>query len=239
MSSGTLSVLALSLQGNVAVFALGSRRAFVAQHLERGRQRLARLARLDYVVHVAALRGNVRVGKSLGIFVDQLLHLRCFVFGGRELAPEDRLNGAFGAHHGDFCGGPCKVDVGPDMFARHDVVRAAVRLPGDNRNFRHRRFGVGVEQFGSVKNDSTVLLIRAGQKAGNVDEGDQRDVECIAEAHEADGLDGGARIEHAGEHVWLIADDSYGLPVYSSEAADDVRRVKRLDLYEITVVDDA
>ena len=41
------------------------------------------------------------------------------------------------------------------------------------------------QQLGAVADDAAVLLLRAGQKAGHVFEGDQRNVEAVAEADEA------------------------------------------------------
>src|SRR5258707_15705405 len=52
------------------------RRVFVAlglEHLQRVDQLFARFARLDDGVHVAALGGNVRIGKALAKFFDLLL----------------------------------------------------------------------------------------------------------------------------------------------------------------------
>jgi hypothetical protein len=55
-----------------------------------------------------------------------------------------------------------------------------------------------------VLDDAAVLLVGAGQEAGHVLEGDQRDVEGVAEAHEARALDRGVDVEHAGEDAgWL------------------------------------
>ena len=61
-----------------------------------------------------------------------------------------------------------------------------------------------------------------GRKPGHVDEGDQRDVERVAGAHEAGRLLGGLDVEHAGEHHRLVADDADGVAVDAGEAAHDV-----------------
>ena len=43
-----------------------------------------------------------------------------------------------------------------------------------------------------------IFLVGARQEARHVDEGDQRDVERIAKAHEAGGFARGVAVEHAG-----------------------------------------
>ena len=78
-----------------------------------------------------------------------------------------------------------------------------------------------------------------GQEARHVDEGDERDVEGVAEAHEARGLDRAVDVEHAREHLRLVGDDADGAPVEAREADDDVLRAVLVDLEERAVVDDA
>jgi hypothetical protein len=51
--------------------------------------------------------------------------------------------------------------------------------------------------------------VRAGQEAGHVHERDERDVEGVAEAHEARRLDARVDVEHAGQHLGLVADDAH------------------------------
>ena len=78
-----------------------------------------------------------------------------------------------------------EVHVGADVLAAHDDVGAAVGLARDHRDLRHRRLAEGVEQLGAVRDDAAVLLVDARQEARHVDEGDDRQVEGVAEAHEA------------------------------------------------------
>jgi hypothetical protein len=55
-----------------------------------------------------------------------------------------------------------------------------------------------------VRDDAAVLLVGAGQEARHVLERDERDVEAVAEAHEARGLDARVDVEAPGEHAgWL------------------------------------
>ena len=63
----------------------------------------------------------------------------------------------------------------------------------------HRGLGEGVEQFRAIANDAAVLLLHAGKKPGHILERDQRNVECVAEAHEARRLYTRIDVEHAGK----------------------------------------
>ena len=150
----------------------------------------------------------------------------------------DDVDRAFGTHDGDLGGRPGVVHVGADVLGGHDAIGAAVGFAGDDGDFGHRGFGERVEQLGAVLDDSAVLLLRAGQKAGDVFEGDQRNVEAVAEAHEARAFDRGVDVERAGQHRGLIGDDADGLAVEARESDDDVLRVVLVDLEEIAVVDD-
>ena len=78
-----------------------------------------------------------------------------------------------------------------------------------------------------------------GQEARHVDERDERDVEGVAGAHEARGLDRRVDVEHAGERLRLVADDADGVAAEPREAADDVLGEALVHLEELAVVDDA
>ena len=73
--------------------------------------------------------------------------------------------------------------------------------------------GVGEQHLGAVADDAAVLLLHAGQEAGHVHEGQQRNVEGVAEADEARRLVGGVDIQHAGLHAGLVGDDADGAAV--------------------------
>src|SRR5205814_273832 len=86
---------------------------------------------------------------------------------------------------GDAARGPREVDIGAQVLRAHGDVGAAVGLAQDQRDLRHRGLGVGVNELGAVRDDAAVLLRRARQVTGDVDEAEDRDVEAIAEPHEA------------------------------------------------------
>ena len=84
------------------------------------------------------------------------------------------------------------------MFGGHDAVGASVGFAGDYRDFGDGGFGEGVEELGSVLDDSSVFLGGAGEEAGNVFEGDQGNVEAVAEADEAGSFNGGIDVQRSG-----------------------------------------
>ena len=86
--------------------------------------------------------------------------------------------------------------------------------------------------------EAAIFLARARQEAGHIDEGDQRDREAIAEAHEARRLAAGIGIEHAGEHHRLVGDKADGGAFDAAEADDDVLRETLLELEELALVGD-
>src|SRR6476620_11713543 len=70
--------------------------------------------------------------------------------------------------------------------------------------------------------EPAILLVGAGKESWNFDEGDDRNVEAVAEADEARGLPRGVAIEHAGKHHRLIGDDADGAPLEPREAHHNV-----------------
>ncbi len=153
-----------------------------------------------------------------------------------ELALVENVHGAFRSHHRDLRGRPRVVEVGPNVLARHDAIRAAVRLARDHRDLRHGRFREGEQQLGTVADDAAVFLHRAGQEAWHVFEGDERNVERIAEAHEPRALHRRVDVERAGEHRRLVRDDANRPAVQAREAHQDVLRVMLMHFEEVALV---
>ena len=125
-----------------------------------------------------------------------------------------------------------------DRSGVHDQERTAVGLSRDHRHPRDRRFGERVEQFGAVADDAVVLLSDAGEEPGNVDHGDERDVERVAEADESCGLLRSGDVERSGERSRLVPDDADRVSIEPGESDDDVRGEVLVHLIELTVVDD-
>src|SRR5439155_9201530 len=88
----------------------------------------------------------------------------------------------------------------------------------------------GEQELGPVPDDAPVLLLRAGEESGHVDEGEERDVEAVAEPHEASGLDRRVDVERAREDLRLVPDDADGSALEAGEAHYDVLRPSFVDL---------
>ena len=97
---------------------------------------------------------------------------------------------------------------------------------------------IGEEQFGAVLDDAAEFLLRAGQEAGDVFEGNQRNVEGVAEAHEARGFDAGVDVENAREECGLIGDDTHRAAVEARKSDDNIFGEVLVDFEEVAVVDD-
>ena len=77
-----------------------------------------------------------------------------------------------------------------------------------------------------------------GRKPGHVLEGDQRDVERIAEADEARAFDRGVDVERAGQVRRLVGDDADGSPAEPRKADDDVLGEVLVHLEKVPIVCD-
>ena len=197
----------------------------------------AGVGRVDHVVDVAALGRHVGVGVALGVLLDQLGPPGRGVVGLGQLAAVDDLDRPLGTHDRQLGRRPGEGQVGADGLGVHDHVGAAVGLAGDDLDPRHRRLAVGVEQLGPVADDAAVLLVGAGHEPGHVDEGDQRDVEGVAGAHEAGRLLRRVDVEHAGQDRRLVAHDADDPAVDAGEAAGDRHGPVGVDLEVVAVVD--
>src|SRR3546814_17045994 len=85
--------------------------------------------------------------------------------------------------------------------------------------------------------DAVKFLRGAGQKARDVDEGDDRNLERVAEADEARRFLRRIDVEHAREHERLVRDAADRATLDAPEAADDVSGMRWLPLEEIALVD--
>src|SRR5690606_27288617 len=93
-------------------------------------------------------------------------------------------------------------------------------------------------EFRSAADDTRPFLVCAGKVAGNVDESDDRDGERIAEAHEAARLLTRLDVQGSRHLRGLVGDDADRTSFDAAETDDDVRCEQRLNLDEVTIVDD-
>src|SRR5580704_10845177 len=178
-------------QRNVAMLFTWISVALVFQGAERGDNAETSFRRLDDGIDVALLGSDERVGEAVAKFGDFFLAktipigLGDFV----QFALVDDVHGALRTHYSNFGGGPCEVGVGADVLAGHDAIRAAVRFAGYDRDFRDGGFREGKKKLRAVLDDPAKLLLRPGQKAGNVFKGDEWNIEGVAETDEAGALE--------------------------------------------------
>ncbi len=155
------------------MFFLGVGVALVFEGAERGDDFLAGGGGLDDGVDVALVGGDERIGEAFAEFGDFFL-AQGFALGFWnffKLTFVNDVDGAFRSHDCNFRGGPGEVGVGADVLAGHDAIGAAVGFAGDDGDFRDGGLGKGEEEFCAVADDAAEFLLRAGQKAGNVFEG--------------------------------------------------------------------
>ena len=90
-----------------------------------------------------------------------------------------------------------------------------------------------------MKDDAVVLLLCAGKEAGHVNEGEDRNVESVAETDEAGTLAARVAVEHTGKNLGLVGNHTYGRAAHTGETYDEVLGIISVDLEEFAVVDDA
>src|SRR4030095_11212612 len=83
-----------------------------------------------------------------------------------------------------------------------------------------------------------MLLLNAGQEAGHVFEGNERNIETIAEPDETRGFYRRVDIENAGQERRLICNDTNRAPIEPRKAYANVWRVVLLHFEKVTVIDD-
>ncbi len=84
--------------------------------------------------------------------------------------------------------------------------------------------------------DAAIFLRGAGHEARYIDQRQDRDVEGIAEAHEARALGRGIDVQAAGQHHRLVGDHADCRAFHADEADDDVLRILRLQFEEVAFV---
>src|SRR5260370_37680386 len=115
-------------QRDVAVFFLGVGVALGFQGAEGGDDSGAGGGGLDDGVDVAALGGYKGIGEAVAEFGD-FFAAHGFAFRLRnffEFTLVYDVDGAFGAHDGNFRGGPCEIGVGADVLGGHNAIGSAL-----------------------------------------------------------------------------------------------------------------
>src|SRR3546814_20712791 len=74
-----------------------------------------------------------------------------------------------------------------------------IGLARNDRDLWHCRLGKCEQQLGAMLDYAVMFLTNAGQKAGNIDKGDDWDIECITEANKTSCLLGSLNIQARSE----------------------------------------
>ena len=197
------------------------------------------LTGVDNVVQEAVASGHVGVCQFFFVLTNELSPGLLRVGGVGDGLSEDDVDGAVGPHDGNLDGGPGEVNVATEVLAAHYDVGTAVGLAYHDADLRYGGFGVGVEELCAVSDDAAVLLVGPRKEAWHVDESDDGDVEGVAEADEAGGLNGGVDVEDAGEVRGLVADEAHGFSGHAGEGHNDVGCEALVHLHEAAFVHDA
>src|SRR5262249_49077546 len=148
----------------------------------------------------------------------------------------DNINGAFRTHHGNLRRWPCKVHIRPDMLGSHNTIGSAISFSSYDRYFRDSSFGEREKQLGAVLDDAAELLLRSGQKTGNIFKRDEWNIEGVAEAHEPCAFYGCIDIQHARQKGRLIGYDTHRAAIQTGQTNDDIFREMLVNLEEVAVV---
>jgi hypothetical protein len=97
-------------------------------------------------------------------------------------------------------------------------------------------YALRVEQLGAVADDAAEFLAGSGQKARHIFEGEQGNIEGVAEADEAGSLDRGVDIETPGQKRRLVGDNADRAAVHAGEADHHIARPVLVHLEEFAVV---
>src|SRR4029079_4485289 len=144
------------------------------------------------------------------------------------LLPVQDVRCALGPHDRDLRCGPGDVHVSAEMLGAHDDVGAAECLADDDGDLGHAGLCGGIDELGAAPDDSVPFLVGTGKEAGDIDEGDDGNVERVAGPDEPRGLLRGVDMEAAGELGRLVTNDADGTTLDPPEADDDIRCKKWL-----------
>ena len=203
---------------------------FGLQHLQSVDDGGTGVFRLDYDVYHAAHCCLVRSCKVIDIFFRFCFYIR-IIF-------EDDVSCTCRSHYCDFCSRPCNYLVCAQILGTHCQIGTTVCFTGYYSNFRYSCFGICIQHFCAVTDDTAVFLVTARQEARYVYQVQQRNVESIAEANKTRGFVGCVDIQAASHYFRLVCNDTYGLTIHTCKASDNIGCPILLGFIEFTVVYD-
>ena len=175
------------------------------------------VARLDDVIDISVTCCIVGVAEEFVVLCLLLLKHLGGIVGSLRLLGIKHLNGSCATHNRNLGCRPGIVHIAAELLARHHDMAAAVALAECDGDLGHCSLSVSIEELGSVKDDTVVLLTCAGKEARNVNEGDKGYIERIAETNETRALAGCVAVKHTGKELGLIGDNADSLTVESGK----------------------
>src|SRR5439155_14522052 len=131
-------------------------------------------------VYVATFGGHIRICEAITEFLDLLGTDLLLVFGTPQLALINNVYRPLRAHDGDLGCRPGVVHVGTDVLGSHHAVGAAIGLARDYRDLGDGGLGESKQQFSTVLDYASVLLVSTGEKTRDVLKRNQRNIETVA-----------------------------------------------------------
>src|SRR5688500_5245276 len=122
------------------------------------------------------------------------------------------------------------------MFGSHDAIRAAVSLSRNDRDLGNRRLGKRKQQLCAVPHDPVMFLPDARQKARDILESNQRNIEAVAKTHESGGFYGGIDVQNTRKKSGLVGNDPDRISSQPGKTNHDVRREMLLYFEEISLI---
>ncbi len=155
------------------------------------------------------------------------------LFGVTKITAMNDLCRALGPHHRNLGCGPGIVEIAAQMLGRHHHIGTAIGLARDDSHLGHRCLAISKEQFGPMLDHATIFLGGAGQEAGHIDHGQDRNVKAVAEPHEPRSLARAVDVQNTRQHHWLVGHNTNSPPLKTDEASDHI--LGKLGLHFIKV----
>jgi len=145
---------------------------------------------LYHGIDITSLGCNIRIAKVIPVFLD-FLFAQGFGFPGIAQFPAvDNIDSPLSTDNGDFGSRPGKYHIGAQVPGTHGDVGPSVAFSGDYRQLWHGSLRITPEELGAMTDNPSPLLLCPRKVAGNVNQGDQRDVECVASSYKPAGFVG-------------------------------------------------
>jgi hypothetical protein len=122
------------------------------------------------------------------------------------------------------------------VLGRHYVVSTTIRFPCNEGDLWHGGLSISVQQFSAVFNDSVPLLGRSREEPGDIAEGNNGDLEGVAESNESSGFNRCVDVQTASKDLWLVRDNTDRLTLDFNKSSEDVFGVRWHNLVELVPV---